>query len=194
MRKPDLQTLIDRLTAAFAQAGVSPPARKALDLIFARLATPAPAAAVIPVQPEVTAHLPVALAPLLTRADALAALAQAFATLAPALSWGPRKAGGPHASPDFASSHANAMLIGPGGLEARDDVWIGVSLMAPHTRYPDHTHPPEEVYIALTDGAFLQTGTWTEVAPGDTIYNTPGITHAMRAGERPFLAIWCLPI
>ena len=28
---------------------------------------------------------------------------------------------------------------------------VGVSLMAPAVQYPDHRHPPEEVYLALVD-------------------------------------------
>ena len=30
---------------------------------------------------------------------------------------------------------------------------VGISLMAPHVRYPDHRHPPEEVYVSLAGGA-----------------------------------------
>lgn len=195
MRPPELQTLIDRLSDAFAEADLTPPARAALDLIFARLATEAAPGNPVPTSPEVTRHLAPALAPLLERQDALAPLARSISALAPRLAFAPRKSGGPHASPDFLSRHANAMLIGPGALEERDDVWIGLSLMAPETRYPDHTHPPEEVYIALSQGDFLHgEEDWTPRAPGQTFHNTPGIRHAMQSGPAPFLALWCLPI
>ena len=195
MRSPEVQSLIDRLSAAFAGGDLAPPARAALDKVFDRLATPAEAGAPAPSAPAVTRHLDQALAPLLVRQDALAPLAQTLNDLAPRLAWAARTSGGPHASANFAGNHANAMLIGPGGLEVRTDVWIGASLMAPDTRYPDHDHPPEEVYIALSPGDFLHGDEdWTPRLPGQTFYNTPGIRHAMRSGAVPLLAIWCLPI
>ena len=81
------------------------------------------------------------------------------------------------------------------GFEPRQDVWVGLSLMAPQTRYPDHDHGPEEVYLVLSEGAFLQgDADWLPRRAGQTVYNTPWIRHAMRAGDQPFLALWCLPV
>jgi quercetin dioxygenase-like cupin family protein len=95
----------------------------------------------------------------------------------------------------FWNGHANAMILGPGGLEVRDDVWIGVTLMAPDVVYVDHQHPPEEVYLALTAGEWWNSDMdWTEPGAGGLIYNPPGILHAMRSGPQPFLAVWLLPI
>jgi hypothetical protein len=71
---------------------------------------------------------------------AMARIAKAFAALEPALFWAPRSAGGPHASANWPEAHANATIVGPGGLENRNDVHIGVSLLAPNVRYPDHNH------------------------------------------------------
>lgn len=195
MRAAGLQSVVDTLEAAFAGAEVSAAAKAALTTVFDRLRTAAPSG-----QPKgetlaVTDLLHAALRPLQGRADALAPLAKALAALAPNLVWTTRKSVGPTASAGFASAHANALLIGPGALEDREDVWIGLSLMAPLTRYPDHNHPPEEVYLVLCDGAFLQgEADWLPRAPGQTVYNTPGIRHAMRAGDGVFLALWCLPI
>lgn len=191
-RQAALQTMIDSLQQAFKAAELTGPARAALDKLFARLETPAdpgePAGEALPV----TALFAPALAAV---PEALAPLVSALAALTPNLRWTTRKNVGPTASAGFALAHANAMLVGPNGLESREDVWIGLSLMAPNTRYPDHDHAPEEVYIVLSDGAFLQGDSdWLPRGPGDTVYNTPGIRHAMRAGDQPFLALWCLPI
>jgi len=56
----------------------------------------------------------------------------------------------------FLDGHANATIAGPEGLEIRRDVHIGVSLKAPNVRYPDHHHPPEEIYVVLSDGQWRQ--------------------------------------
>jgi hypothetical protein len=81
----------------------------------------------------------------------IGALADAFAVIEPRLGWKVRASAETHGE-QFLDGHANATITGPEGLEMRRDVWIGVSLMAPHTRYPDHHHPPEEIYVVLSDG------------------------------------------
>ncbi len=93
----------------------------------------------------------------------------------------------------FASGHANATVIGKGGLEERDDVWVGISLLAPGVKYPVHQHPPEEVYLVLSQGHWQKNGgDWFEPGTGGLVHNPPGILHAMRSGSTPLLATWCL--
>jgi quercetin dioxygenase-like cupin family protein len=81
----------------------------------------------------------------------------------------------------FLSGHANATIVGPEGLDVRRDVWIGVSVMAPHTRYRDHSHPPKEVYVVLSPGEWRQgSGPWWEPGSNVLVYNPPNVVHAMR--------------
>lgn len=118
-------------------------------------------------------------------------LAASFEAIEPLLVW-TRRQGSPDA-PDFAENHANAVIVGTGGLLASDDVVIGASVMSSHTTYPDHRHPPEEVYIALSPGQWRQEdGAWHEPGIGGLVYNPPNIIHSMRAGLSPLFAIWCL--
>jgi quercetin dioxygenase-like cupin family protein len=85
------------------------------------------------------------------------------------------------------------MIVGPNGFEPRDDVWVGVSLLAPDVRYPDHNHAPEEVYLVLSEGKFRQDDKdWFEPGVGGSFYNRPNIKHAMASGDAPLFAIWCL--
>lgn len=122
------------------------------------------------------------------------AIARALASIVPGLHW-TRRTGSETAEPAFRDGHANAMILGPRGIEMRDDVWIGVTLMAPGITYPDHEHPPEEVYLPLGPGEWWNaTMDWTDPGTDRLIYNPPGIRHAMRAGAAPFLALWVLPI
>jgi hypothetical protein len=123
-----------------------------------------------------------------------AALARAFAALEGQLIWTRRRQSTP-ADGDFWDGHANAMILGPGGLEDRADLWVGATVMAPGLRYTDHDHPPEEVYLSLTPGEWWNSGMdWTDPGPRGAIYNPPGIAHAMRSGAGPFLALWFLPL
>ena len=195
IRAAGLQRVVDAAAAAFAGAEMSVPAKAALGRVFERLTTVHPAVVGRAEDLPVLALLPQAVANLQGRGDSLSALGLAVADLAPDLPWTTRKMVGPTASAGFDRAHANAVLIGPGGLEPRQDVWVGLSLMAPHTRYPDHDHGPEEVYLVLSDGAFLQgDADWLPRSAGQTVYNTPWIRHAMRATAPPFLALWCLPV
>jgi hypothetical protein len=119
-------------------------------------------------------------------------LAAALNELSPHLQWMRRDSSQPDGT-SFHDGHANALVAGPGGIEEREDVWVGISLLAPHVRYPDHQHHPEEVYVSLAGGAWRNANMdWTAPGPGGLIYNDPNVLHAMRTEAQPLLAIWCL--
>ncbi|WP_371224519.1 dimethylsulfonioproprionate lyase family protein [Roseovarius sp. 2305UL8-3] len=123
----------------------------------------------------------------------LHALMAAFRAMEPQLNWYLRGGDQTGANEAYATGHANAMIIGPGGLVRHKSVWLGVSLLAPAVRYPDHRHPPEETYLVLSEGAFYQEGRgWFTPGIGGTFYNPPGILHAMRSGQTPLFAMWAL--
>lgn len=178
--------------AVLADAVAGSDAARTAREVFARCRARAGAAGGTP-----AARLPVcdhlAAAEAIPRGAARAAVMRALREVSGRLSW-VRRAATPGAGPDFADGHANAMILGPGGLEERDDLRIGVTLMAPGITYPDHDHPPEEVYLALTPGEWWNARMdWTDPGPRGLIYNPPGIRHAMRSGPAPFLAVWLLP-
>ena len=119
----------------------------------------------------------------------LSLLATTVAELAPDLNWWSRMSAG--GNPTFTDAHS--FIVGPGGLEDRDDAEIGISLLAPNVRYPDHHHPPPEVYLALTPGAWRKNqGPWIEQGIGGTVFNEPNAIHAMRSDAAPLFAFWCL--
>jgi quercetin dioxygenase-like cupin family protein len=97
------------------------------------------------------------------------------------------------ASANIMDGHANAAIFGPGGLVHSDQLRLGVSLLAPHVRHPDHFHSPDEVYLMISEGEFQQgDGDWFQPGFGGVLYNEPNIVHAMRSGPRPLLAFWAL--
>ena len=97
------------------------------------------------------------------------------------------------ASANFMDGHANAAIFGPGGLVHSDQLRLGVSLLAPHVRHPDHSHSPDEVYLMISEGQFRQSGgDWFRPGFGGVLYNESNIVHAMRSGPGPLLAFWAL--
>lgn len=120
-------------------------------------------------------------------------LVEHFKAIEPLLEWRLKSDPDLSSSSNFRDGHSNAMILGPGGIEDRKDLWLGVTLMAPHVRYPDHDHPPEETYLVLSRGEFKQADNdWFSPGIGGSFYNPPGIKHAMRSLDAPLLAFWAL--
>lgn len=193
-RSADLQAFIDAAEVAFAGRAGDDHSRVSVSRCFTALAREDEAASGEGARlPVCDRHLGMAADPQRFRSPDLVRLAEAFLSIEPALAW--RRRPGTEATADgiFEDGHANAMIVGPGGVERRNDVWLGVSLLAPQVRYPDHTHPPEETYLVMSAGEFAQGGgAWFEPEVGGSFYNPPGILHAMRSGPDPLFAFWLL--
>ena len=71
---------------------------------------------------------------------------------------------------------------------------MGIILLAPETRYPDHHHPPEEIYTVLSPGEWKQNAEGEFRAPGvgGSVYNISKIIHGMRATDVPLLTVFSL--
>jgi hypothetical protein len=186
-RNPNLQAVLDVLSRSVAaDVARSPDTERVLRIVEERLRIvpdaqpPAPE----PVSLPVCALLDEALAP-------ATALHAALRPLMADLAWY-RRAGGDER---FQASHANTTLVGASGLERREDLWIGATLLAPNTDYPVHHHPPEEIYLVLSEGDWWRDGTgWFTPGIGGTLYNQPDVRHAMRSHARPLFALWALPV
>lgn len=162
------------------------PARPAAQRVAELLKLPPePADPLPPQRRPVCDHISAACA--MTRPD----LATAFMALESHLPWRTRVVA--NAAPDFAQGHASARVLDPHGLEQRGGLVAGFSLVAPGVTYPEHDHPPEEIYLVLSGGEWWQTGgAWHAPGPGGIVHNPPGIRHAMRGTSVPLLAIWFL--
>jgi hypothetical protein len=192
-RPAELQNFLDCVHDEFKASKLGPEAKRCIGKVFDALKSPKALAEGDPVRLPACAHLADALETVRAGGASLAKIAASFAALEPSLTWYRRGDGGDKASANFADQHANAMIAGPRGLELRDDVWVGASLLSPHVRYPDHNHAPEEVYLVLSKGRFRQDeNEWFEPGMGGTFYNRPNIRHAMASGDKPLFAIWCL--
>lgn len=194
-RPAQLTTFLDALSFGLA-GNRNPDARAMLERVFAKLERIAAPRVDGPADLPVCGLLEPALAELERPEHPLADLARSLRALAPQLQWSERPGPAPNANDIFAGGHANAMIIGPSGIEDRRDLWIGISLLAPGVRYPDHDHAPPEVYLVLTPGKFMHgSGDWLSPGVGGFFYNPPGILHAMTADpEHPLLAVWILDV
>jgi Dimethlysulfonioproprionate lyase len=191
-RDEALQRFTDAALTAYREHAPGPEARASLDRIAAALETPASQTARRGSRLPVCAHLETALA-VETGTDTLRTLIAAFRAIEPSLEWRRRASFDETASANFMDGPANAMILGPGGLENRNDIWLGAPLMTPFVRYTDHAHAPEETYLALSEGDFRQgEADWFTPGTGGAFYNPPWIKHAMRSGAAPLFAFWTL--
>lgn len=193
-RSPDLQRFVTMAEAAIQHgSGADGRIPAAAERMFTALRTPSTQVGRSgTVRLPVCSHLPTALDHARRQPGPISDLAEAFAAIEPQLNWTIR-AGTEAQGEQFLNGHANATIAGADGLEIRPDVRIGVSLMAPHLQYPDHHHPPEEVYVVLSGGEWRQgSNPWHEPGSGGLVYNPPSIVHAMRSAELPLLALWFL--
>jgi len=174
------------ITAATAGMGANGAEHAAALRVKALLGSPPePAQSLPPQRLPVCGHIPAATA--LTRPD----LAAAFLALEPQLAWRTRPM--TNGGPGFAEGHASARILEPTALEQRGGLVSGFSLVAPGVTYPEHDHPPEEIYLVLSGGEWWkQGGAWHAPGAGGIVHNPPGIRHAMRGTSVPLLAIWFL--
>ena len=191
MRDPRIQNLIDALDVVLmAQLPKDSAEWPVARGIFETLRTPRPAVrkpefAALPAPDLLAEALEI---PRAEKGD-LARVADAFEPLAGDINWWSRLSD--DATATFTDAHA--MIVGPGGLEDRDDAEIGCSLLAPNVRYPDHHHPPPEVYLSLTPGIWRKgDGSWVDPGIGSTVFNAPNDVHAMKSDDVPLFAFWCL--
>lgn len=158
MRNQSLQEFLNAAQTAYLSRASDSNSVRSLNQIFAALETPAPqsnaASGRIPVchyLDEIAAHtnsFP---------AD-LQLTMEKFSAIEPALQWRPRQGDCTGASENFWENHANAMVVGPNGLETREDVWLRVSLVGPNVRYPDHQHPPKKPILSSVLATFDSSG------------------------------------
>ncbi|MGO4317908.1 dimethylsulfonioproprionate lyase family protein [Agrobacterium sp. MCAB5] len=119
------------------------------------------------------------------------ALARGLLRLMDRIEW-TRGGGGPFASLDFGRSHLHALLVEPEATEHRTDLRVGLTLMAPYTRFPDHRQYHSKVFLPLTMGEFrFGDEHWLGAGQGDILFNGAGRLCAIRCTGRPLFILWC---
>ncbi|MER9583937.1 dimethylsulfoniopropionate lyase [Mesorhizobium sp. M0276] len=192
VRSDALQYFLDTAFVAFDRFSHDLRSRRSIIQLFAQAEVPGPERTTAGSRLPVCSYLGPALAEE-TVPSTLRNLVERFKAIEPLLEWRLKSNPDPSASSNFRDGHANAMILGPGGIEDRNDLWLGVTLMAPHVRYPDHDHPPEETYLVLSHGEFKQADKdWFSPGTAGSFYNPPGIKHAMRSLDAPLFAFWAL--
>ncbi|MFS8147310.1 dimethylsulfonioproprionate lyase family protein [Rhizobium sp. BR 249] len=119
------------------------------------------------------------------------ALAGQFRSLADSLLWR-RGRSGPFASLNFGNTHSHAVVVGPGGMEERADLRLGVIYMNRYTRFPDHVQTQPRAFLLLSPAEIsLGDSQWFSAATGTVFANDAGQSFAIRCTARPLLAVWC---
>ena len=72
---------------------------------------------------------------------------------------------------------------------------VGLLYLDPGMTYPEHSHPPPELYFTLSGTAAWRYGGSEEyrvVSAGNLLYNQPMDMHGVRSSDTPLLALFLL--
>ena len=83
-------------------------------------------------------------------------------------------------------------VFGTRGHFVNEEVAAGLLILGPDIVYPDHHHVAEEIYIPLTGGTEWRMGDsgFHVRQAGEVIHHASNVSHAMRTGEGPLLALY----
>lgn len=92
----------------------------------------------------------------------------------------------------FLDNYGWMELFGTRGHFESDVVAGGFLLLGSETHYPDHHHMAEEIYVPLTGGTQWRKGegAFAEQAAGVVVHHQSNVSHAMRTGSEPLLALY----
>ncbi len=99
------------------------------------------------------------------------------------------------ASPRVDDDGAHVGLVLLDQVVELDNVVTGLTVLDAHSTYPEHNHPPSEVYLILGGEAQWRYGGSDEFvthATGDIVHNHPDDWHEIRTTTQPTVAIWTL--
>lgn len=123
--------------------------------------------------------------------DLYSEIAQCVWRLAESLVW-IRGRSGPFASLNFEKAHAHSVIVGPGGLEDRTDIRVGLTYMEPYSRFPDHIQRFSRAFLLLSPCELSIAGeNWFSTGIGGVFAAEAGQSFAMRCTTTPLLAVWC---
>ena len=90
---------------------------------------------------------------------------------------------------EFLDNYCHALVSGPEGPLRCGSPLGAFVLFGPDTLYREHSHRPNEVYLALTGGGQWRVGDydWLTLQAGETIFIPSNAVHAIRAGHEPLL-------
>jgi hypothetical protein len=92
----------------------------------------------------------------------------------------------------FIENYGWMELFGTRGHFVNERMAGGFLVLGPRLHYPDHHHEAEEIYVPLTGGTLWRQagGRYVERPAGAVIHHPSNVTHAMRTGEAPLLALY----
>jgi len=170
------------------RAGPDDALGRELQGILADLALPAePSGELAGREHPIRAHLA---GPLPSRHGTVADVLAAFRPLFPLLPW----RYGYEPRPDFPgleSRMAWAELVGPMAPFRSERICVGLTIIAPHTRYAEHFHPAVESYYVLSGTAqWTAAGVTTTVLPGSYVLHPENVEHVMATADETLIAAY----
>ena len=92
----------------------------------------------------------------------------------------------------FLENYGYHVCVGRRGAFISDQRRLRVLLLGPETKYPDHAHEAEELYLPLAGRAFWRSDVadWRLGPPGTWIHHPSSTGQSMRTSHEPLLAAY----
>lgn len=96
------------------------------------------------------------------------------------------------AAVDLLDELAIGELISPRGPVLSTEIILGAVVLGPDTYYPPHAHKASEVYYIISGNPLFKRGgeEWTKMPAGSFCHHPDCLTHAVRSGHDPMLALY----
>ena len=140
-------------------------------------------------QTATTRDTPITTVPVTEHLDRITAspLGQAMQRAAAEVSW--------IASPRTTDGGRDVALAPINDVRELGTLICGLLLVAPGAAYPEHAHPPQEIYLPIAgDGRWRYGGesSYRPLSADALVYNNPDDVHSVIAGDEPLLALYIL--
>jgi hypothetical protein len=190
-RPKALQTLLSESFAKMVAPNVELMPQRLAGKVFGRLVKPGRISGESQnLAPDIQSCFDVCTEPL-RRDNAFRELALSLRQICSHLVW-MQASTGSFASINFESSNSQSLIIGPGGLEERADVRVGITILMPYTRMPDLILSCPRTYLSLSNAEFsAEPSGWVRTHPGTVCFAPADELVAFRSTAAPLLMVWC---
>ena len=191
IRDSRLEEFVSALICCLSSRSAPPMANTIADLVRKRLARPG----MTPTEGAVGGPPPIGLRDTVRRAVArgtdLSRIAISLAHYAQVIFWRRGRSGSVIHS-NIEMVHSYGIIIGPGGVEDRADVHLGVTYLESYSWLPDHFQRQPHALLLISPAELSLDGrNWFPAGAGTVFANEAGQRLSLRCGAHAVLAVWC---
>ncbi|WP_352231033.1 dimethylsulfonioproprionate lyase family protein [Brucella sp. NBRC 12950] len=97
-----------------------------------------------------------------------------------------------HSHTHYVRAHLHTIIIGRQGIEERDDIAVGATVIAPSPTFPHLVRYRGQVILMLASGEVRKNGgSWRRVPAGTVLHTDERFIYELRNRDTSLLILWC---